>query len=256
MTTLLCWCGVDSRGPTSLYVATDSRFSWPEGQTWDAGRKIVVLPGQYGMLALAGDVTLVQSLLLRLGTEKVTDELIAHQVVQLSDGYQSAALRATAVVFARRAGMSMDSSFQVTAHEFRADSWVLVEHSIPVKHSKIVCAYGSGAGNAKAEVGLWTKDDSGNTSRSMFSGFCDALRKGKDPKTGGPPQLVGLYRSGPAMEFGIVWESRLFLAGLTPSPKSDVAAFEWRNDLLERCDPTTGQRLLDAQHHARPYGLR
>ena len=39
VTSLLCWVGVDSRGPTSAYIATDSRITWGRRDVWDLGRK-------------------------------------------------------------------------------------------------------------------------------------------------------------------------------------------------------------------------
>ena len=40
VTSIVVWCGVDSRSPASLYIATDSRISWGRNApTWDRGRK-------------------------------------------------------------------------------------------------------------------------------------------------------------------------------------------------------------------------
>ena len=40
MTSLIGWVGVDSRGCASLYLASDGRISWPDGEVWDSGRKL------------------------------------------------------------------------------------------------------------------------------------------------------------------------------------------------------------------------
>jgi hypothetical protein len=41
MTTLISWIGVDSRKPSSLYIASDSRLSWASSDAyWDRGRKV------------------------------------------------------------------------------------------------------------------------------------------------------------------------------------------------------------------------
>ncbi len=257
MTTLMCWCGVDSRGPTSLYIATDSRFSWPNQMHWDAGRKIGLAAGQPAMLALAGDVTLSQSVILGLDQASLSDAVIAARLENATAGYPCSGLDGSAVVFARRDGMGMESSFRVTSHIYRQGAWVCTEHLIPTDESGVVCAYGTGGAFAKAAVDTWKANDvSGRTSRSAFSGFCDALRQGRDPQTGGAPQLAGLYRSGPAREFGIVWNGQLVLAGTELVVGAELECIEWRNDLLERCDPSTKQRMSGAQRHARPYSLR
>ena len=40
MTTLFSWTGIDTHGPASIYIASDSRISWGKNATWDAGRKL------------------------------------------------------------------------------------------------------------------------------------------------------------------------------------------------------------------------
>ena len=41
MTSFIAWLGVDSRGPTSMYFASDSRISWDKVPgVWDCGQKV------------------------------------------------------------------------------------------------------------------------------------------------------------------------------------------------------------------------
>ena len=56
MTTLIAWVGVDQRGPSSLYLASDSRFTWLEGITWDSGCKIFASRTHPALLGYCGDV--------------------------------------------------------------------------------------------------------------------------------------------------------------------------------------------------------
>ncbi len=257
MTTLVCWCGVDSRGTSSLYIAADSRFSWGTNRTWNNGRKLAVRVGNAEVLAFAGDVTLSQNLLLGLLDGPVTDALLHHRLTALSSEYQLSVLENTAVIFARRLGSGMASSFIVTAHECRAGVWNQLEHAVSTEISDVVCAYGSGGHYATSEVRRWMSHGvSGRTSRSVFSGFCDALRSGRDPRTGGPPQLAGIFRTKPAQEFGIIWDGELSLGGMVPAPETDLDSIEWRNDLFERCDHRSTKRMIGAQPHARPHGLK
>jgi len=257
MTALVCWCGVDSRGPSSLNITTDSRFSWSDKHVWNLGRKLSVRASSAEILAFAGDVTFAHNLFLSIFQDHLTDATLSHGLGQLSKGYSPEQLRGTAVVFARRIEKGMNATFMVTAHEFKDGIWQVVEHAIPSRHSDVVCAYGSGGSGAMLEAKRWMEQDvSGRTSRSVFSGFCTALRFGADPRTGGPPQLAGIYRKGPATEFGIVWDDTLFIAGQNPPPDMDLHHIEWRNELLERCDPSTMKLIVGAQPHARPYKFR
>lgn len=252
MTTLVCWCGIDQRGPSSINIAADSMFTWPSGQQWSYGRKISIRPIQAEILGFAGDVTLGQNLFTGLPNVSMSDDGLHDRLQQLSTTFPERSLHGTSVVFARRLGEYMSGKFLVTAHEYREDGWHVSEKELP-NESGVVCAYGTGRGSALAEVAAWFNGDGpGRTSRSVFSGFCDALRVGRDPRTGGPPQLAGIFRNGPAHETGIVWDDKLWLGGLNPSNDIDLAGFEWRNELFERCDPQTRLLMENAQRHARP----
>lgn len=56
LTSLMCWIGVDSRGPASAYIATDSRLSWSRNQTWDFGRKTFASASSPDVFGYCGDV--------------------------------------------------------------------------------------------------------------------------------------------------------------------------------------------------------
>jgi len=56
LTTLIGWLGVDSRGPSSLYLAADSRFTWTPDVTWDYGRKLFASRSRPVILGYCGDV--------------------------------------------------------------------------------------------------------------------------------------------------------------------------------------------------------
>ncbi len=72
----------------------------------------------------------------------------------------------------------------------------------------------------------------------------------------GAPQLVGLYRSGSAKQFGIVVDSKPFLFGLPLDKEVALQSLgtEWRNSVFERCD-ANGQVIEGAQKHGIPKGL-
>jgi hypothetical protein len=252
VTTLICWCGLDSRAPSSLYIATDSRFSWPSATQWDRGRKLSVRTRDAAILAFAGDVTFGQNLLVGLSEDALSDGQLEERLHELSGSFPIGSLEGTAFVFARRVGEGMATQFVVTAHEYEDRSWRIRNHPIPTEYSDIICAYGSGRAIALSELRKWVSQDvSGRTSRSVFSAFCGALKGGQDPQTGGAPQLAAIYRQGPAREIGIIWDNELHLGGLPPPRGMDLTSVKWHNDLFEVCDPNTRSRHLGAQPHAR-----
>jgi hypothetical protein len=95
----------------------------------------------------------------------------------------------------------------------------------------------------------------GGTSRSVFSAFADHIKSGVDPYTGGPPQLVGIYRVGPAKIFGTIWNRRRFLSGMEVIDVSDERRLNWHNDPFELCNPLTMQLRETAQPQPRPKGF-
>jgi hypothetical protein len=124
----------------------------------------------------------------------------------------------------------------------------------PLK-SGLVLAIGSGGGMIKEFYGRWNISEIGNTSRNVFSAFCDALKSAEDPRSGGAPQIVGFYREGSAKSFGVVFGNERYLFGLPVKPDAEWDQVEWRNELFERCNAESGLVLVDAQRHARPSNL-
>jgi len=121
--------------------------------------------------------------------------------------------------------------------------------------SGLINAYGTGEKSVNKWYSYWSKTKHKRTSRSVFSSFCDALHSGEDPRSGGAPQLVGLYRIGPAKPFGIIYNDERYLFGLPITVTSNLDSVEWRNTLFERCDWQTMEPLHNAQRHGKPKGL-
>ncbi len=101
--------------------------------------------------------------------------------------------------------------------------------------SALVLAIGSGGNSVKEYNRRWC-DALGRTSRSVFGSFCESLAAKTDAKSGGAPQLVGLYRKGLARYFGVIYEGQKYLLGVSVESDSACENVEWRNSLFERCD--------------------
>ena len=56
MTSLISWIGVDSRAPSSIYLASDSRITWGNKGTWDNARKVFGSTNYPELLGYCGDV--------------------------------------------------------------------------------------------------------------------------------------------------------------------------------------------------------
>jgi hypothetical protein len=127
MTTLISWTGVDQRGPSSLYLAADSRFTWESGETWDFGRKLFASRSRPDILGYCGDVvfasqTLGQVLDLLDGGLMPSDEAstpeqrlasIAAFLRRAFESYPAAQQRPFSALYATRLRSGFDSSFVV-----------------------------------------------------------------------------------------------------------------------------------------------
>lgn len=56
MTSLVSWVGIDQRGPSSVYFASDSRITWGGGDTWSHGRKLFAARKYPHIFGYCGDV--------------------------------------------------------------------------------------------------------------------------------------------------------------------------------------------------------
>jgi hypothetical protein len=160
--------------------------------------------------------------------------------------------RPFAVVYASRDGDGMEGAFHIRTVSWSADEgWTRKKLRLPTS-SGAIHLWGSGAAIAQIHLTKWSTSTEGGTSRAVYSALIDGLRSGADPQSGGPPQLVGLYRIGPGRSFGTVVGRERFLNGLPVAARSIQGEIEWRNELFERVSGRTRIRLPSAQRHVLP----
>jgi hypothetical protein len=269
MTSLVAWVGVDSRGPASIYLASDSRISWGSNQVWDYGRKLFTskkypdIFGYYGdvlfpLHALGRVVDLIDADLL-LNTKDTPEtrlEKIATVVKRSFENYPPEKIvNGFTVVYCTRDNEGMASVFHLSLLTWSSSkSWGEEWVKIP-SESSIIRVFGSGEESVAKWYSRWSNTKERGTSRSVFSAFCDALYSGDDKLSGGVPQLVGIYRKGVGETFGIIYNDERYIFGFPVVASEKLQAVEWRNSLFERCDCYTKQPLQGAQRHRRPMGL-
>lgn len=268
MTSLIVWTGVDSRAPASIYVASDSRLSWENGYTWDFGRKVFAshdypdILGYYGevfftsqVLGQILDLIDANSLFKADSSPELKFELISTMIKQSHSTYPQKMRRAFSVVHCSRRDSGMSTSFALFELLWDpAKGWRTKTIPVPLR-SEVVSIYGSGEKSITESVQKWKLSEVGGTSRSIFSAFCDSLASGLDRATGGAPQLAGIYRKDTARPFGVIYEKHRYLHGLCVDALPYLGDVEWFNELFERCDWETMERLSNAQPQPRPHDL-
>lgn len=267
MTSLIAWIGVDSHGPSSAYLASDSRITWTGVGAWDHGRKLFACRSRAHMLGYCGDVlfssqTLGQiaemidaDLLMHSDDPDACSESIASVMKTAFGSYPPAAKRRFEVLHFMRRGESVPADFHMRQIAFDPTTGPSITSVEMPRKSGVVAILGSGAQSVRSHLDRWQASDVGGTSRAAFAAFCESLRSGEDPNSQGPPQLVGLWRREAARTFGVVWQQRRYFYGTEVGPPS-AGDLRWYNELFEIIDPQTLVRSEGAQPQPRPSGLQ
>jgi len=260
VTSIVAWAGVDSRAISSLYLASDSRVTWPTGYLWDQGRKTFAAPTSAHIFAYWGDV-LFPALAIPVVIQLLEADLIktkfarphgavAKAIRRLWIDYPQKERRNMGILMASRFSEGQESVFSLAAMTFDAkeSAWTLTPIEMPSYSARLRIA-GSGTKQIKSSSAIWEASSEKGTSRAVFGAFCDALRSGGDPNSGGAPQLVGLHRVGPAKTFGVVVGRNRYFSG-AKILKSDASnEVEWFNEVFERVDGVSKLRVLGAKKH-------
>lgn len=273
VTSFVSWLGADSRGPTSIYFASDSRISWGNDPlVWDTGRKLFACRESPEIFGFTGYVLLPQSILTR--ASDFIDRRVLPPLASSSPAERAATLADIARIevrshtrpvaddfslfYAARCGEGMPDrcSFRLFQVYCSARSREVTVHRISIPTvSSVLRTNGTGAESINHWIARWHASDQGRTSRAVFSAFCDSLRSKQDARSGGEPQLIGLYRHKNAQVFGVVTERGASFEGILGVDVPRQAGIEWRDEAFQRVKPD-GSLLKAAQPHARPNQLR
>ncbi len=264
MTTLAAWVSIDSRRPSACYLVSDSKITWPSGDQWDTAQKLFAAENTPDIFGYCGDVqfpTLAlrqvveqadRGLLFPVGASaEVRHTAIAIALSRASRGYPAHGATTSTILHFSRDGIGASAAFRLWRLDWsQTRPLASVGLALPTE-SILAASLGSGA-NVLIERNHAWRNAQGRTARGIFSSFCEAIASGKDCFSGGAPQLVGLYPKWNGLVFGTVFEGKRYIAGSEIRAGANVHPFEWRNELFERVDPLTLQRLPNAQRQPKP----
>jgi hypothetical protein len=237
----------------------------PGGGNWDHGRKLFACRRYPQILAYCGDV-LFPVLTLGQITEMIDADLIANpsdsidvwvkRVVSLIEvalkSYPFDAQQPFDLLYCIRESEFMLSRFHFFLLKFNSCKGAVLQRIDVPNYSGPVKILGSGSPAVAEQVKKWTSSDAGGTSRAVFSAFCDSLKSGGDVKSGGSPQLVGMWRKSTPQTFGLIWNNQRYFYGTEVKETAKLDKVRWYNELFEICDPFTLTRKESAQPQPRP----
>lgn len=272
---------MDANGQTSLYFATDSRLSWENTNfAWDCGRKVFGCRNQPDIFAFTGyglfSVTVISRLCSLIDEGLVSDSIrsslttrcqwVMDSIKYAFNRHPSEIIDKFTIFYGTRIGVGTapNSSIRKSAEnredydEYRGSwfggcsvTWDGVELKnnqleFPQEFSKYLAVDGSGGKYVEVHLEKANSESQCNTSRIIFRKFCDALREKKDKYSGGPPQIVGLYRDKAAQNFGVVIDGKPFYLGV--SEVFSDSGLQWRNENFERVN-SRGDLIEGAKRH-------
>ncbi len=274
MTSFVAWAGIDNRAVASIYFASDSRLTGPlkydsvTGKTldiwhWDYGRKLFASRCYPDIFGYVGDVLFPSQILGQMvdlidsGTLFEADDSPENKLEkmigffdQASQGYPY--MQGVKIIYCSRLDFERHASLRSTFRIFsltRGDlEWNVKPWGIPGKSGEILID-GSGKNDIEAALRKWRQSEHKETSRSIFSAFCDGLESTIDPNSGGAPQLVGVHRKGTGKYFGIIYKEQSYFLGLPFKRPQNSDRIEWFNDLFEIASGKTKKRQPTAQKH-------
>lgn len=263
MTLIISWIGVDDKRDgksiASLYIASDSRYSWGNSSVYDYGIKVFGSTRYPEIFGFCGDV-LFPSIILGQLLPQIDSGLIFDDfdngLTKNSKvcSYINTSLHSYPKIFLNGSftilhGTRTGKEFKCFKTQYSQSKGLVNEEIILPLVSTKICSEGSGRKEFDDNFLKWENERHNNyrTSRGVFHCLNDTLKNIKDPRTGGLPQIVGLYRIQNSRLFGIVSNEKKYIYGKESSEDIYSTRIEWRNENFERINPDTSKILAGAQ---------
>lgn len=266
MTLLAAWVGVDNKKEgnkiSSIYFASDSRFSWNRLCHYDEGMKVFCSLRYPYIFGYCGDVLFPLHTLERIIYKIDTDlffnpntgrfedklEIIRTEIATSLQSYPQLAQDFSIICAYREAYYN----FHLGKIWSKGKVVKCEELPLPDK-SAIVYTGGTGKADFDKVVEKLEQDKNPNEGTSRFYYHCIAktIRDYSSPTVGGIPQLVGLYRKGNGMFFGIIENGERYILGKHINFHSSYLQIQWRNSNFERVNPET--MILQEGAQAQPF---
>lgn len=268
MTTLISWKANDNHGISSVYLASDSRFSWGSRINWDYGQKIFGSKKYPEIIGYCGDVLFAINVISTLiylidnqiiyGNDITSDEKnsIIFEFIKEKFHLFPKSMDTTIVHVIK------DNKKNFAYYEIKyfsnGNSWN--NNKIKLNDTtEIIGVYGSGRNYYEQRIDYYRieKNELIGTSRFFFMVLCEVLSEGLDKYSGGAPQISGLYRGkNNSIDFGTVWNNKRYLYGLEINNDLNISHMEWRNEKFERYDPKLLKMIEGAQQQPWPNGMK
>ncbi|WP_375584237.1 hypothetical protein [Cyclobacterium xiamenense] len=264
MTLIISWIGVDRKKDykeiSSIYIASDSRYSWGSAKKFDQGIKVFGSSKFPEIFGFCGDV-LFPSIILGQIIPQIDNGILfgpndgAGTKNQRVFNYIRSSLDTYPKEYLVNDGFTIlhatrvNKEFNLFKTTFGKEK-ILKNKEIQLpKISTTIFTGGSGEKEFNSHWEEWNNPMHNNygTSRAVYHCLSKTLKEIKDPRTGGLPQIVGLYKVGNMRLFGVVEYEKKYVYGKELTENIYSKSIEWRNGNFERTSPENLKRLKGAQ---------
>jgi hypothetical protein len=263
MTLLISWIGVDVKKEGnrigSIYIASDSRYSWDDYSTFDLGSKVLGSSKFPEIFGFCGDVTFAKNVLMQL-LQQIDNGLLLSEKDDHVDKNNKifSYIKTSFIAFPKgklKEGFTILHATRVKNEFFcfrtsgKSNASITNFQIELPKVSFNIFSEGSGKREFDNNFHKWEKETHNNfrTSRAVYHCLEETLERMKDKRTGGKPQVIGLYRIRNSVTFGILHNGKRFLNGMEVDQNVNAENIEWRNELFERIDPSSLGLIMGAQ---------
>jgi len=264
VTLIVAWIGVDDKKTgkevSSLYIASDSRYSIGQRDKFDYGIKVFGSSKYPEIFGFCGDVLFPSIVLGQIipqidsgillnendNCEQKTNKIFNFIKTSL-ENYPSSFLGGSFTILH---GTRFEKIFKLFKISYFKNKGLNMEE-IPLGNISTK-TYSDGSG-AKEFDENWSKiwdnhrHNDYRTSRAVYHCLTKTLDEIKDPYTGGLSQIIGLYRIKNSRLFGVVNNNNKYIYGKLSSEDINSESIEWRNENFERFDPDTLKIIEGAQ---------
>ncbi|WP_374163843.1 hypothetical protein [Arcticibacter sp. MXS-1] len=269
MTLLATWVGVDNSKfgyrPSAIYITTDSQFSTSIKETFSEGRKTFAMLKHPDIFGYCGDVlfpTIVigqlideadRGLLFKSNCSVEEKASIVFEAIKnaISVYPPSWTAGSFVIVYCTR---DVEKVFHCYRISWRTRTEAVIEKLPLPDRSGLVTVEGYRHKEAKqrfeSEYNV-SKNNNHGTSRTVYHWFTETLEGNTAYQIGKVPQIVALYRNGPARAIGIISNNERFISGRKVTSIENLNFVEWRNELFERYDAVKLKLLEAAQRQPR-----
>lgn len=271
MTLLAAWLAADNHGPTSMYVASDSRISWPGQIGYDYARKVFALKNSPDIFGYCGDVlfpTMVLSQIVEMADDgllfeskapceikiKAIAQKLRYQFSQYPKEVSGIAKNSITIFHGSR-DLENKKSFKANILTWsKKSSWRSTPLDLP-GFSHVLYLGGDGRRDFDLKYPKYQQGPNKDTSRNIFHCFFDSLKNTTQSSVGGAPQIAGITRkpSSPAFYQGLILNRRRYYLGTRIDELKNFDRIKWTNKDFEVCDGLTGRRFPKAQKQKNPF---